>query len=161
MSMSMIQKINTVAYYYKDSYSNYKNAINNNDFETYQPDVYIFNELYGYIDAKGNETYYSSDEFIKYTADNEEANHVIINAFNHFELLDNLEYRLEDTEIKVIFSFIDPLIADEYVKYVFYFENLDDVYTPYKVETITSWKDCDYVLTMYYTDTFNIVIPSF
>lgn len=151
-----------VGLYYENSYSNYKLAKENNDFNTYSPNRIIYNELlcsyeinngYG---LSGGTTYYSSDEFIKYTIDNELANRVITKAFNSFEFVNEPDYRLVNNEVQVVFSFINPLIDNEYAKCVFYFEDKNGHYIPYKVEINADLESRQYKLTMYYGDKINI-----
>ena len=153
---------NRVGLYYKNSYSNYKLAKENNDFNKYHPNRIIYNELLCSIEldngygVSGETTYYSSDEFIKYTADNEPANRVITKAFNSFEFLNEPDYRLVNNEVQVVFTCKNTIIANEYVKYVVYFE--DGAKSPYKIEVHSYLGERTYKLTMYYDDIINISI---
>ena len=153
---------NRVGLYYENSYSNYKLAKENNDFNKYHPNRIIYNELLCSIELDngygvgGETTYYSSDEFIKYTADNEPANRVITKAFNSFEFLSEPDYRLVNNEVQVVFSCKNTTIANEYVKYVVYFE--DGAKSPYKIEVDSYLGERTYKLTMYYGDIINISI---
>ena len=150
--------VNIVAKYFARDYSKFKSAIESNDFETYRPSAYIFNDSYCFYNLYNQEEiYYSSDEFFKYTADNENATAIITKVFNCFVIKDEPEYRLVDDEIQVVFTCVNTTIADEFITYSFYFKKGNN--NPYKAYIISHFGDYIYELTLFYNDKIGISLP--
>ena len=151
--------INTVALYNADYYDEAEMAIDNNDFVTYLPNIYAFNDTNSYLNVKTGQEHYLYYDYYKYTIDDEDVSNVIINAFSNFEFYDDPDYRLENNEVKIIFSYINELIDDEFAKCVVYCEKKLGSYNPYKMTINSSLSGLGFELTVYFNNVFDIVIP--
>lgn len=144
------------AYFQNDDHYD---AIKNNDFETYMPNLFINNKEKSTYNPKNNkETIY--DQFMRYTVDDENANKAITHAFSDIEIYDKnrIIYQKDNNKTKVYFDATNS-IFDRLSKYAFYFEKVGNVDRLMRIEIDASIDDYNYYFTMYYDDVFDIVLP--
>lgn len=139
---------------YLDSY----NAMDNNDFNTYMANYYIFND-YGIIQNTSDwDVNDSVDVFEKYTYDNEYASKVIKEGFLAFDdiMVENVTKEEDDTIVSLV-CFHEEISDNDFITYDLYYKEINGEYEIYKVELNTTYENRAYTLTVYYDDVFSFV----
>ncbi len=147
---------NIVALYESYNLNNGYDAVSNNDFITYRPDYYIYNEEMLMVEAISFvPTNLGNPIFEKYTCDYAGASKFIMYAFYDFVASDVEFSENEQNQVEAYFTADNVSVLNIDMTYVVTYKSDMGLYNPHTIKAIGSKAGYTYELTMYYRDTID------